>query len=292
MKKGLTHTDLMVLKRVPNQAKLTSKSKKGGTSGGEGIINRQASGMCFDFPHGDSSTYLAGTEDGIVHKCSCSYNEQYLDSFYGHGGPVYKIRCSPFEPDAFVTCSADWTVKLWHQKKQKPLLSFQVGDLTTSVMDVVWSPHDSVLFGSVTADGRIQLWDLANGGLDPCISQQIFRAEEDEARDRAAAEALAAGEADPTEEDDDLDSLDKFEASLGLTSFSNKEAQEAEEEKVVEPKPKKLSCLAFSNKDPVLITGDADGNVDVYRVHGMDRPPFSDQEQQVRLAKAMFPEDA
>lgn len=28
--------------------------------------------------------YLAGTEEGHIHKCSCSYNEQYLESYNGH----------------------------------------------------------------------------------------------------------------------------------------------------------------------------------------------------------------
>lgn len=28
--------------------------------------------------------YLAGTEEGHIHRCSCSYNEQYLDSYFGH----------------------------------------------------------------------------------------------------------------------------------------------------------------------------------------------------------------
>ena len=29
-------------------------------------------------------SYLAGTEEGHIHKCSCSYNEQYLESYFGH----------------------------------------------------------------------------------------------------------------------------------------------------------------------------------------------------------------
>ena len=29
-------------------------------------------------------SYLAGTEEGHIHRCSCSYNEQYLDSYFGH----------------------------------------------------------------------------------------------------------------------------------------------------------------------------------------------------------------
>ena len=45
-------------------------------------------GLAFDFRCGDSATYVAGTEDGTIHKCSCSYNEQYLETFYGHTGDL------------------------------------------------------------------------------------------------------------------------------------------------------------------------------------------------------------
>ena len=30
------------------------------------------------------SSYLVGTEEGHIHRCSCSYSEQYLDSYFGH----------------------------------------------------------------------------------------------------------------------------------------------------------------------------------------------------------------
>ena len=52
----------------------------------------QASGLCVAFSLKDPNIYLAGTEDGHIHKCSCSYNEQHLDNFFGHAGPVYKLR--------------------------------------------------------------------------------------------------------------------------------------------------------------------------------------------------------
>ena len=132
IKKGLSCSDLMVLKRIPNEyfrgmgnisigtSSVSSKNgeKESGGERGDGIISRQASGMCFDFPNGDGTTYLAGTEDGIVHRCSVSYNEQYLDNYFGHSGPIYRIRFSPFHSKVFVTCSADWTIKLWHLTKQ------------------------------------------------------------------------------------------------------------------------------------------------------------------------------
>jgi murein DD-endopeptidase MepM/ murein hydrolase activator NlpD len=93
--KGLAFSTLMVLKRASDP-----KSRKADDN--DGIISRQGSGFCFDFPTAAAATapmaaatlvnsnnehdgiYLAGTEDGAIHKCSCSYNEQYLDSFFGH----------------------------------------------------------------------------------------------------------------------------------------------------------------------------------------------------------------
>ncbi|GMH64127.1 hypothetical protein TrLO_g315 [Triparma laevis f. longispina] len=154
MKKGLTLTPLMVLKRIGNS---------------DGVISRQASGLCLDFPLDDSSTYLAGTEDGHIHRCSCSYNEQYLDTFSGHSGPVYKVKCSPYHPDAFLSCSADWTVKLWHSKDSSDCLrEFHTVGLSDVVNDIAWSPNSSTVFASVTGDGRVEVWDL--NSMDPKMS--------------------------------------------------------------------------------------------------------------------------
>ena len=34
--------------------------------------------------------YLLGTDDGVVHKCSVSFNDQYLSNYLGHA--VYLIH--------------------------------------------------------------------------------------------------------------------------------------------------------------------------------------------------------
>lgn len=120
MKKGLSSTDLMVLKRVSHG---TQDNKTDTTESG-GIISRQASGTCIDFAKADGSVYFTGTEDGIIHKCSCSYNEQYLQSYVGHTAPVYRVHISPFLGSSFLSCSADWTVKLWDEHAKVELLSF------------------------------------------------------------------------------------------------------------------------------------------------------------------------
>merc|ERR1711865_272690 len=67
-KKGLTFTDLILLKRVSDPS--TNNANKG--EGGEGIISRRASGLCFDFPMGDNQNYLAGTD--VFLSCSADWN--------------------------------------------------------------------------------------------------------------------------------------------------------------------------------------------------------------------------
>ena len=198
--------------------------------GGEGIISRTASGLSLDFPLGDPAVYFAGTEDGTVHKCSWSYNEQYLETYFGHTGPVYKVQCSPFLHDIFLTCSADWTVKMWNQKEDTPVFSFQSTDLADEVYDIAWSPSCSTIFGAVSADGRVEVWDLSQSTLDPVITRFI----------------------DPSVPGQDL------AAPLAPAASA-----------VGGAKPK-FTCLAFARNAPVLVVGDNRGVVDTYRIAGLD----------------------
>lgn len=171
MKKGLEQTLLMKLKRLQNP-QLGSNSVYGHK---EGIVFRNSSGFCVDFPRDDPATYLVGTEDGLVHRCSTSYNEQYLATYYGHSGPVYKVRCNPFVSDAFLTCSADWSMQLWTTKTMPghapnaSILRFMSTDLCDSVNDVIWHPHNSTSFAACMDDGRVELWDLSEKPLDPIV---------------------------------------------------------------------------------------------------------------------------
>lgn len=36
------------------------------------------------FPSRSPCRYLCGTEEGLIHRCSVSYNEQYLDTYSAH----------------------------------------------------------------------------------------------------------------------------------------------------------------------------------------------------------------
>jgi len=122
--------------------------------------------MCFDFHSTDGNIYLAGTEEGNVHRCSCSYNEQFMETYIGHKGPVYHCIWSPFDSDVFLTCSADWSVRLWHSDKTQPVLTFQSS--TKSIIDIDWSPISAAMFVAIN-ENQIEIWDLSTSILDPLL---------------------------------------------------------------------------------------------------------------------------
>ncbi|XP_078417405.1 dynein axonemal intermediate chain 4 isoform X2 [Cetorhinus maximus] len=163
--KGLESSDLMRIKQTGMQTSrkmATDKEKKS-----EASISRQAPGMCFSFHPKEANIYLAGTEEGYIHKCSCSYNEQFLETYGVHKGPVYKVAWSPFSSDTFLSCSADWSIHVWNQEVLRPVLRFS-STITKAVHDIMWSPKTATVFGAVNED-RVEVWDLAVSILDPVI---------------------------------------------------------------------------------------------------------------------------
>ncbi|KAB5584313.1 hypothetical protein PHYPO_G00105990 [Pangasianodon hypophthalmus] len=156
---GLDCTDMMKLKRIRNEK--TEKLWKH-----EPLISRWAVGLCFDFHRHDSNMYLVGTEEGHIHECSCSYNEQFLETYTNHLGPVYKVTWSPFCPDVFLSCSADWTIQLWSRDHFTPVLSFT--SIKKAVYDIMWSPRWATVFGAVNKD-RVEIWDLGASILNPTL---------------------------------------------------------------------------------------------------------------------------
>lgn len=105
-----------------------------------------SAGLCFDFvPSLDSNTYLVATEEGTIHRCSVSYNEQYLDSYSGHCGPVYRLRFSSRWNELFLSVSADWMIHLYHVNIKTPLLVMKTTGEDYAVNDVCWCPGNSTV---------------------------------------------------------------------------------------------------------------------------------------------------
>lgn len=298
MKKGLSYSDLMTLKRIANPL-------LGSDSRADGVISRQASGHCIDFAKNDPSVYFVGTEDGLIHKCSVSYNEQYLQTYLGHTGPVYQILVSPFCSDMFLSCSGDWNIKLWHQGEQREVLNFRSVDLAHAVHGISWCPSDATIFGAVSEDGRIEIWDLQQSTLDPVITHFPKKYARVSASLTSAASAPGSSSAkapggtganDPS----GLDNLDDPLLPSTGSSSAQGGASGAFGSSLSQPEllasfeiPLECTKIAFAPSAPIIVVGDSTGGVTVYRVptlaDGCNGENMSVDEQVAKLHRAMNP---
>jgi dynein intermediate chain 4, axonemal len=89
-------------------------------------------------------------------------------SYKGHMGPVYNVQWCPYQPNLFISCSADWTVRLWTADRSTPLLTFQ--NSNEEVHDVQWCPNNSTVFATATDSGTVEVWDFAQSTLRPVAS--------------------------------------------------------------------------------------------------------------------------
>lgn len=158
---------------------------------------------CFDFNPLMEHLYLIGTEDGHIMECNKTYNDGFTKIYANaHYMNVYRVKWNPFHSKIFISCSEDWTIKLWEldgvdKDKQiegdddnkvhptttnkmdddkistlSPIITYDLGH---SVNDIAWSPFSSTIFGAVTSDGRLHIFDLNQNKNAPLCSEQITK---------------------------------------------------------------------------------------------------------------------
>jgi len=151
MKNKLEPEEVIKLKLVAEQDKELSDTKKDAFQYG------LAGGMCFDFNKFHDQLFLVGTEEGKIHLCSRAYAGQYLETYEGHYLAVYAVKWNTFHPRVFMSCSADWKIKMWDKDIPRPIMNF---DLGCAVGDIEWAPYSSTVFSAVTSSGNLYVWDL------------------------------------------------------------------------------------------------------------------------------------
>ncbi|UYV72362.1 DNAI1 [Cordylochernes scorpioides] len=160
VKTELKSTEMLLLKR--EDCKL---------EGPEGIqLETISSGTALAVQN-DSSLFLVGTEEGLIHKCSTVYTSQYLMTYHGHHLSVYTLAWNPFHPRVFISCSADWLVHIWDHTCPEPVFTF---DLKHKVEDVSWAPYASTVFAAITADGKVHVYDLHFDKHQPICQQSVM----------------------------------------------------------------------------------------------------------------------
>jgi dynein intermediate chain len=89
--------------------------------------------------------------------------EGIYEAVQAHGAPITNVHFHPSHKnndlsDLYLTSSYDWTVKLWSNKVQKPLYTFE--SARDYVFDVQWSPIHPSLFCMGDGTGRLDLWNI------------------------------------------------------------------------------------------------------------------------------------
>jgi len=151
MKNKLEPEEVIKLRLVVDETKGLGENKK------EAFMFGLAGGMCFDFNKYDTNLFLVGTEEGKIHLCSKAYSGQYIKTYEGHYLAVYSVKWNTYHPKIFLSCSADWTIKIWDRDTVRPL---QYWDQGNAVGDIEWAPYSSTVFAAVTQEGVLLLWDL------------------------------------------------------------------------------------------------------------------------------------
>jgi len=173
IRKGFEALVLLKVKRTENRAKKVGHGKKidaGSRKTESATISQFAPTTAFDFHPSDGNSYLVGTEEGTIHRCSCSYNEQTLDSYTGHTGRIYAVRWHPTMEKLFISCSEDWTMRIWHQKQTSSLITLISGQ--RPIRHIAWSPFTPSIFVAIT-DDSVDVWDVPQSQLDPAVSMPL-----------------------------------------------------------------------------------------------------------------------
>merc|ERR1719199_1153472 len=151
MKNKLEAEEVIKLRLVVDESKGLVENKK------EAFMYGLAGGMCFDFNKFQDHLFLVGTEEGKIHLCSKAFSGQYLETYEGHYLAVYAVKWNTFDPKVFLSCSADWTIKMWTVEMTRPIVRY---DLRCPVGDIQWAPYSSTVFAAVTSEGQLKVFDL------------------------------------------------------------------------------------------------------------------------------------
>lgn len=157
---------------TPTPDSTPSKSSSSSSSGDDDVsLVGLAAGSCFSFNPRSSHLFVVGTEEGALHKCSTSYSSQYLQTYEGHSMAVYSVMWNHFHPRVFLSCSADWSVKVWDAQNSRPVMSFDIG---TPVGDAAWAPFSSTVFAVCSADGKVFVFDLSVDKYEPIAEHRVY----------------------------------------------------------------------------------------------------------------------
>ncbi|KAM7092878.1 dynein axonemal intermediate chain 1 isoform 2-T2 [Molossus nigricans] len=165
------HTDPVWQSELVHSDIIKLKVEGSTTEGLEGLqLHTVGCGTAFDFHREIDYMFLVGTEEGKIYKCSKSYSSQFLDTYDAHNMAVDAVSWNPYHAKVFMSCSSDWTVKIWDHTIKTPMFIY---DLNSAVGDVAWAPYSSTVFAAVTTNGKTHVFDLAINKYEAICNQPV-----------------------------------------------------------------------------------------------------------------------
>jgi dynein intermediate chain len=188
---------------------------------------------CITFPEEEANNFYVGCEDGSLYSAQVhankNTNDNVIDTFEGHQGPVTSVSCAPVNKDIssdisglLLSSSFDWSVKLWNPKtKNDYIASFESAE--DYVYDVAWNPSNPSVFSSVDGEGYIDIWDLSKDVEVPIYHEKADTNAINKAKWNKDGSKLATGNAAGSIKIHSMsksllkpgqDSLDKFDTAI------------------------------------------------------------------------------
>jgi dynein intermediate chain 1 len=125
---------------------------------------------CLAFHPKEKTTFLVGTAEGNIFRCSSLYGSRFPQIYNAHFLPVATVQWNHFHPEVFISCSEDWTIKIWDRRDPEPMYVFEIG---LPILDVSWAPYSSTVFAGVTDEGKVLVYDLNVNKDKPICVQQV-----------------------------------------------------------------------------------------------------------------------
>ncbi|XP_071522591.1 dynein axonemal intermediate chain 1-like isoform X2 [Panulirus ornatus] len=145
-------------------------------------VHLEGVATCIAFKPDDETVLLLGVDTGVVFQCSTTSTTHSLVRYPAHTSPVRRVTWNTHYHKIFLSCSIDWTIKIWLLHRLSPLI---VLDLGGAVAGVMWSPYSSSVFVAVTDEGRVYVYDLFLRKCRPLCVQSLVQ------RRRVAAACVA-----------------------------------------------------------------------------------------------------
>lgn len=148
------------------------------SEGKESVATDEITTTSFDFPGRETSSVILGSDEGKVYKARIYDQKGIWYTIDAHDAPITNVQFHPHQKnsasnvsDLFLTSSYDWTVKLWSNKTNRALYTFE--SARDYVFDAQWSTVHPAVFASGDGSGKLDIWNLTKDTDVPNYSIQV-----------------------------------------------------------------------------------------------------------------------